>query len=154
MKDMPIIGFNINKIDARKDNDITGQLEIKSDLKITKVEEQTILLGNDKKALKFNFDFIVDYEPKYAKIVLSGDIMFMEDEGKAKDIIEKWKKTKKLEPELAERLFNNILLKCNIKTLNLSQDLNLPPHIRLPIIVSNAQKETKEIKDKKSSYIG
>lgn len=150
---MPIIGFNINRINASKDKDITGQLEIKSDLKVTKVSEEKVFLEKEKSALKFNFDFIVNYEPKYASIVLSGDILFLEDEGKARSIVEKWKKDKKLEPELAERLFNNILLKCNIKTLGLTQDLNLPPHIRLPIIVSQ-QKNIEESKDKKDNYIG
>ena len=51
--------------------------------------------------MKFNFDFIVNYEPNYAVIKLSGDIMFMEDEGKAKDIIDKWKKDKMTSGELS-----------------------------------------------------
>ncbi len=150
---MPIIGFNINKINAIKEKDITGQLEIKSDLKIVKVSEESVYLDKKKSALKFSFDFLVNYEPKYANILINGDVMFLEDEGKAKDIVEKWKKTKKLEPELLERLFNNILMKCNIKTLMISQDLNLPPHIRLPVIVAQQDQKT-DNKIKKDDYIG
>ncbi len=150
---MPIIGFNINKVNASRESTLTGQLEIKSDLKITKVSEEKTTLEKQKSALKFDFDFIVNYEPKYANILLSGDIMFLEDEGKAKDIVEKWKKDKQLEPKLIERIFNHILLKCNIKALMLSQDLNLPPHVRLPVIVSQQEKES-ENKAKKDNYIG
>ncbi len=148
---MPIVGFNINKIEANKAQNINGQLEIKSDLKIVNVSEEKFM-DNERYALKFGFSFIVNYEPKYANILIDGDIMFVEEKNKAKEIIDKWKKDKRLDPKITERLFNNILTKCNIKTLQITQDLNLPPHVRLPMVVS--QQENKNSEKKKDNYIG
>ena len=58
----------------------------------------------------------------------------MEDEGKTKLILDGWKKDKQLPKDLAPKILNTILAKCNIKALNLTQEVNLPPHIRLPIL--------------------
>lgn len=149
---MPILGFNITKINAEKKSEITQSLDISSDLKISKVSEDKVYLDKAQTALRFDFEFMVDYKPNVANINLGGFIMYVEGEELAKKIIENWKKNKKLEPELMEKLFNSILMRCNIKTLLLTQELNLPPHIRLPILVS--EKESEKLKSKKDNYIG
>ncbi|MDD5650548.1 MAG: hypothetical protein PHF86_09050 [Candidatus Nanoarchaeia archaeon] len=149
---MPILGFNITKIDAEKKSEITSGLDISSDLKISKVSEEKVFLDKAQAALRFDFEFKVDYKPNIANINLSGHIMYVEGEEKAKKIIEAWKKNKTLEPELMEKLFNSILMRCNIKTLLLTQELNLPPHIRLPMVM--AEKESEKLKSKKDNYIG
>ncbi|MBS3154937.1 hypothetical protein J4404_00375 [Candidatus Woesearchaeota archaeon] len=149
---MPILGFNITKINAEKKAEITSKIDIASDLKITKVSEDKVFLDKAQAALRFDFEFMVNYKPEIANINLGGFVLYMEGEEKAKKILDAWKKNKTLEPELMEKLFNSILLRCNIKTLIMTQELNLPPHVRLPIVVS--EKESKEIKDKKDNYIG
>ncbi len=149
---MPILGFNITKIQAEKKNDIDKSIDIASDLKITKVSEEKVVLDKAQSALRFDFDFIVNYKPNFGNINLSGFILYMEGEERAKKILEGWNKNKTIEPEVMEKLFNSILIRCNIKSLLLSQEINLPPHIRLPTIV--AEKESKELKSKKDNYIG
>ena len=149
---MPILGFNITKINAEKKAEITSKIDIASDLKIIKVSEDKVFLDKAQAALRFDFEFMVNYKPEIANINLGGFVLYMEGEEKAKKILDAWKKNKTLEPELMEKLFNSILLRCNIKTLIMTQELNLPPHVRLPIVVS--EKESKEIKDKKDNYIG
>ncbi|MBS3163107.1 hypothetical protein J4427_00245 [Candidatus Woesearchaeota archaeon] len=149
---MPIIGFSINKIQAEKSGEINQNVDIASDLKISKVSEEKVVIDKAQTALRFDFDFIVNYNPNFGNINLSGYILYMEGEETAKKILESWKKSKVLEPGLMEKLFNSILMRCNIKALLLSQELNLPPHIRLPIVVS--EKESKELKSKKDNYIG
>lgn len=149
---MPILGFNITKIDAQKKKEVDNNIEISSDLKISKVVEEKVFLDKAQTALRFDFDFIVNYNPDYGNVNLSGFIMYMEGEENAKRILENWKKTKALEPALIEKLFNSILMRCNIKTLLITQELNLPPHIRLPMVVS--EKESDKLKAKKDNYIG
>ncbi|MBU0929451.1 MAG: hypothetical protein KJ623_00055 [Nanoarchaeota archaeon] len=149
---MPILGFNITKINAEKKNEVNQKVDIASDLKISKVSEEKVFLDKAQTALRFDFDFIVNYNPNIGTINLSGFILYVEGEESAKKILDSWKKNKTIEPDLMEKLFNSILLRCNIKTLLITQELNLPPHVRLPMVV--AEKESKEIKNKKDNYIG
>jgi hypothetical protein len=60
-----------------------------------------------------------------------------------------WTKTKKLDKELMTLITNFILIKCNIKALELSQQVNLPPHIRLPLVELSSP-----TKGEKGDYIG
>ncbi|MDD5133252.1 MAG: hypothetical protein PHD81_01970 [Candidatus Nanoarchaeia archaeon] len=151
---MPIVNFTITKIDAaRLADELTGKLSIKSDLKIVNVAEEKLNISNQT-ALKFTFEFVIDYEPKFGKILLGGYLLYMpgSDENDAKTVVDTWKKTKKLDTKLMEALFNATLSKCNVKALVLSQEINLPPHIRLPVVV--AEKSADKSNDKKNAYIG
>jgi hypothetical protein len=131
---MPIIGLNINKIDAEKINRITGKVEIKNNLSIYGVEQEKLNLSKSEEVLKFKFKYKIGYEPKVGKIELEGYVLYMEDPNQIKEILKNWEKDKKLQPELTTMILNTILTKCNIKILNLSQEINLPPHIRLPTV--------------------
>ena len=68
------------------------------------------------------------------QIFLGGHILVMEESPKVKQILEDWKKDKKLPKELMSQILNTILAKCNIKALGLTQEVNLPPHIKLPML--------------------
>lgn len=131
---MPIVGFNLNQISAEKSNKITGKLNIKNDLAIKGIEQEKIALEKSEEILKFNFEYIINYEPNIGKIAITGNILYMDEPKKIKEILNDWKKQKKLSKELAPRILNTILSKCNIKALNLSQDINLPPHIKMPFV--------------------
>ena len=58
----------------------------------------------------------------------------MEDPKKIKELLSSWEKDKKIPNSVMPAIFNTILAKCNVKALTLSQEINLPPHIRLPIV--------------------
>ncbi|MCD4759742.1 hypothetical protein K8R33_02550 [archaeon] len=131
---MPIVGFNFEKITIEKTSQITGKLNIKNDLSIKSLEQEKLNLTSAENVLKFNFEFLVNYEPKVGKINLNGNVLYMEDEKKVKEILDGWKKDKKLPEDLAPQILNTILAKCNIKALSLTQEVNLPPHIRLPVL--------------------
>lgn len=131
---MPIVGFNFDKIMIEKNNKIAGKLQIKNDLSITTLEQEKLNITGSDEVLKFNFKFTVNYEPKIGKIDLEGNVLYMEEPKKSKEILDGWKKDKKLPKELGPQILNTILARCNIKALNLTQEVNLPPHIRLPIL--------------------
>ncbi|MBT3691218.1 hypothetical protein HOG16_03185 [Candidatus Woesearchaeota archaeon] len=134
---MPIIGLNFDKIGAKKDNKITGKLEIKNNIKISSVEQEKLSLTNSEDILKISFEFKVAYEPKIGGIQINGHILYMDEPKKIDDISKIWKKNKGLPKELSAQVINAILAKCNIKSLMLSQDVNLPPNIKLPMAKLN-----------------
>lgn len=131
---MSIIGFNFEKIVVEKKNKISSKLSVKNNLSIVNVEQEKLNLTNSGDVLKFNFEYTVDYEPKIGQIFLGGNILVMEDSKKVKEILDDWVKDKKLPKELMSQILNTILAKCNIKALGLTQEVNLPPHIKLPIL--------------------
>ncbi len=131
---MPIIGFNFEKINAEKNNQITGKIDIKNNLSIKNVEQEKLSLGKSEEVLKFSFEYVTDYEPNIGKVSLIGNVLYMEDPKKIKEILDTWAKDKSVPKDIAPQVFNAILGRCNIKGLNLSQEINLPPQIRLPFM--------------------
>ena len=130
---MTIVGFNFTKIGAEKKDTAKGKINISNNVAIDKVEEKNISLANDKqKVLAFTFNFTSKYEPDIGLINFVGDILLMEEAKRAKEILDGWKKDKKLPKEIMTPVLNTVLSKCNIQALILSEQINLPPPIPLP----------------------
>jgi len=146
---MPFIGFNFDRIEAFKDvSEVKGKINVKHNLNILDVKKEEVNVDKKQEVLKFIFEFKLIYEPKIGGINLVGNMMFIDDQKKMKDVLQDWKKDKKLPPEIMQGLFNTILAKANIKALSLSQDVNLPPHLPLPKL------EQTKTQNKYNEYIG
>ena len=130
---MPIVGFNFDKILVEKKDKISGKIDIKQNMGITKIEQEKLMLGGSEQVLKFSFEYKIDYG-KPGEIALLGHVLYLEEPKKIKAILDEWKKKKKIEPKLMEQVLNAVLFKCTIKSLNLAQKINLPPPIRLPMV--------------------
>jgi hypothetical protein len=127
---MRIIGFTINKIQAERKAVVKDKLEIKSGLNIEDITKEEIDISKDP-AIKFNFTFSVDYEPSIAEIKIKGSVIAVDEKDDYKEIIKEWKKKKFTSP-IKIPLFNFIMDKCSIKSLELEEQLGLPFHIPLP----------------------
>ncbi len=143
---MTIVGFNFTRMLVEKTSNAKGQINISNNVSVKDAKEIDISLGKSKqKAIQFQFEFVSSYEPKVGSIVLEGDIVFMEEDKKIKEILSEWEKTKKLSPDIMTHLLNNVLNKCNIQALIMSRDINLPPPIPLPRVhQEGAPKEQKK----------
>ena len=138
---MTIVGFNFTKIGAEKKDIAKGKINISNNVAIDNVDEKKISLANDKqKVLAFTFNFTSKYEPDIGLINFVGDILLMEEARRAKEILDGWKKDKKLPKEIMTPILNTVLSKYNIQALILSEQINLPPPIPLPKLQS-AQKQ-------------
>lgn len=132
---MTIVSFNFLSMNAEKKNAIKGKVNINNNVTIKDVEEKDLSLGvNKQQSLRFIFEFISKYDPNVGSITLTGDVLFIEEAKKIKEILDGWKKNKKLPKEVTSKVLNTILLKCNVQALILSEQLNLPPPIPLPKI--------------------
>jgi hypothetical protein len=130
---MTIVGFNFTKIEGEKKELTKGKININNNVAITNVDEKNISLGSEKqKVLAFTFEFKSSYDPNIGAIKLIGDVLYMDDSKKVKEILDSWKKNKKLSKEIMSKILNTILNKCNIQALILSEQINLPPPIPLP----------------------
>lgn len=128
---MPIVGFNFLKISAEKKNAIApeGKVNIANDVSIKDVEEANF---GKNKGLKLTYSFSSNYNPDLGKIELEGDVFFTDKEKVVKDMLDSWKKNKKLPEEVMINILDFLLIKCNTQSIILSKDLNLPPPIPFP----------------------
>jgi len=130
---MTIVGFNFTKIEAEKKDAIKGKINVNNNVTIKEVAEKKISLANDKqKVLSFTFEFTAKYDPEIGSIKFVGDVLLMEETKKTKELLDGWKKDKKLPKEIMPVILNTVLNKCNIQALILSEQINLPPPIPLP----------------------
>lgn len=141
-----IIGFTFNKIAVQRNSHLKGKINVKHDLQLRDVKAQKLTFKEHNTGAAFNFDFIVHYEPKMGSLLINGDVMYYDDEKKVKNVIDTWNKTKKVPQDVSVEVINTILARCNIKALELAEDLNLPAHIPLPKIQIEQEKY--------SDYIG
>lgn len=126
------MGFNFTKIIAERKSFTKGKIEVKSNIKIDDVKEEKLTLAKEETGLRFEFSFILSYEPKIGEISFTGNVLYSDNVEKIKKILKGWKKNKKIPPEINAPLINTILHRCNLKALELSQEVNLPPQIQMP----------------------
>ncbi|MDP3765757.1 MAG: hypothetical protein Q8R04_04540 [Nanoarchaeota archaeon] len=141
-----IVGFGFTKLSAERKEAAKGKIDINNNVTIKDVQEDNLPLGKDKQnIIRFIFEFTSKYEPEIGTILFEGELLYMEEPKKAKEILSNWKKDKKLPKELMAGLLNTILTKCNIQALILSQEINLPPPIPMPKVQVQAKAENNYI---------
>ena len=130
---MTIVGFNFTGITAEKKDMVNEKINISNNVSITGVEKTDLSLGTTKQnAIRFIFKFDTTYTPDVGSINLTGDVIYVADDKKVKDMLGQWKKDKKVDPQVTESVLNMILSKSNIEALLLSKEVNLPPPIPMP----------------------
>ncbi len=134
---MQIIGFNLIKISVERKEKPEQKLEIKQNINIDSISKDKINISKDE-VLKIEFTFNVDYNPDFAKLELKGYVIILPEKEELKKIIKEWK-NKKLQEEFRIPLFNFIMSKCNIKALNLEDEMGLPLHIPMPRLGSKRE---------------
>ncbi len=133
-ENMAVVGVHITKISAEKKTvNAVSKVGINNNISVKAVEEKDFSLGSAKqKGLRFTFEFSCKYSPDLGHIDLEGNVLFLSDEARTKQIKKEWDEKKQLGSEIMETVLNAALSRCNIEALKLSQDLNLPVPIPLP----------------------
>ena len=127
-----IISLSFNKISMERGKKPQGKLSIKTNININDIKKEKTITKN-KDILGFDFTFDIFYEPKFANLSFWGNVLMLVDSEESKQILKEWK-NKKISENIKNLLFNTIFMKCNIKALQLEENLNLPAHIPLPRI--------------------
>ena len=107
-------------------------LKIETSINLDSIEElknESMKTKDDLLDIKFNY--IISYSPKIAKIELAGKMVLAIDSKKGKEILKTWK-DKKLDDDVRLALFNGILMKSNVKAIQLEDEMGLPLHFKLP----------------------
>ncbi len=136
---MTVVGFNFQKIEAKRNPKVSGKINIKNNANIINAEETDLSLGSSsQKGVKFIFEFISSYEPNLGSITLTGDVLYLAEDKKVADVLKEWKKDKKLPKDVTEEVINTILTKCNVEAVILSREVDLPPPMPMPKVANQA----------------
>ncbi|HTY43883.1 MAG TPA: hypothetical protein VMC80_01440 [Patescibacteria group bacterium] len=144
---MRAIGFSFKKINVEKlASNSLEDVKINANIEISEVfsVKPTDLLKPKDELLGVRFVYTLFYEPEFAKLAFSGEIIFEVDPKVSKDILKSWKDSKEMPEDFRMLVFNVILRKCNLKALEIEDDMNLPLHMPMPTVQP-------ENKDKKSA---
>ncbi|MBS3153591.1 hypothetical protein J4426_03450 [Candidatus Woesearchaeota archaeon] len=146
---MAIVGFNYEKLNVEKNQKVIkkgGEFKVKYNVAIKEMEEFDLKMQDKQKALKFNFDFSIVYDPKIGSMVLGGNLIYTDSDDKIKEVRKHWEKNKDVPNDVKSTLINTIFRRSAVKALVLAQDVGLPSHIPLPRLVPPSEDT--------SNYIG
>lgn len=127
---MKIIGFNFTKISVERSEKPLKEYKIKQDIDIKEITEEEVLVS-DKASLKIKFFFSIDFSEDIGKVEIEGIVVLLPENNELNEILNDWK-NKSLKEGFRIPLFNFIMNKCNIKSLELEDLVGLPMHIPFP----------------------
>ena len=145
---MRVIGFNFKKISIDKKKEPTNDLNINTDIQIKDIQLKKADLFKDQDILNIEYEFKITYMPDFAEVFFHGNVSLLmekEEDNLIKKIMKSWK-TKQVEEDLRLPLFNIIFARCNLKSMEFEEAVNLPFHIPTPRFTGKT-KESKESKD-------
>src|SRR3989304_5177098 len=113
---MAIVGMNFIKISAEKKGPAKGKVSISNNIGIKKVEKADFSLGSSKQeGIRFEYEYVSKYTPDMGNISIIGDILVIEQSETVKQVLDSWKKDKKVPKDLMRLILNNILAKINFQ---------------------------------------
>lgn len=126
-----IVGFNIDSMEAGKDENAQGNLQINYRPEITNVEDVKVN-AFDEEVAKIDFDFTVSYEAnetQAAHISMSGNVLW---KGNLEEITEAWDEDEQLPEEVNAPLMNELYRKLLSESVGVANTLGLLPPIPTP----------------------
>lgn len=147
---MRLVGFNFSKISIEKiTEDRPKDLKMGTNINVSEIKtlKSDFFKAKDD-ILASKFTYTINYEPGYAKVEFEGTIILAVESKVAKTVLKQWKE-KKMPAEFNMVIFNIIMMKANIKALQLEEELNIPYHVPLPTLKPESMKEAEEEKSKK-----
>ncbi len=141
---MTIVKINIHKVNAERNLESAGgQIKINNNVSISNVEDLSFDVDG-KKGLKFSFSFNCNYEPDLGKILVEGQILFVESSAKIAEIKKSWDKDKRIPLDVMEQVVNAALHKGNIQAIKISEEVNLPSPLPLPKVKTGMEAPKKK----------
>ena len=137
---MKVLGFNYDKISIEKLSNNFEGLTINSGIDISEIKSvKSGFLRSTGEIVVIKFKYLINFVPNIAQIDFLGNLLLELEPRISRELFKQWK-DKKIHEEFKLALFNLIIKKCNIKALQLEDELNLPYHIPFPSL----KKEDKE----------
>ncbi|MBI4018397.1 MAG: hypothetical protein HY368_02210 [Candidatus Aenigmarchaeota archaeon] len=138
---MPIIGLNLTSINAEVNEKAArgGNININSTPRIIDIDRKDLNVAGIKDILAVEFSFETKYDPDVGKITFTGEVLYQAEE--TKNVLNKWKKEKKLDDELTVEILNAVFRKCLAEGVSIANELRLPPPVSFPVVKTKEEGE-------------
>ena len=125
---LKLVGSKLIKVNAERNPEFNGKLEIKTNIKINSLEK----IKEAKDTLKLSYNFEINYS-ELGKILIEGYLFLSGDPKVTKQLLKIQKDKEYNSPEYIA-ITNLIIQKASIKAFELEEELGLPIHIKLPTL--------------------
>lgn len=132
-----LVGFSLDSLDAEKETNPTGELNVNFSHKITDVEEADLSSFSEKVA-RISFKFKIGYASSsnhVAKIEFTGRALW---KGELERIVKSWEEDDKLDPEMKIDFLNRLYKKILTQGVIIADTLNLPSPVPMPKLGQNS----------------
>jgi hypothetical protein len=128
---MPVIGMTLEMMQASRNKDAMGDINVNSTPKVTSIREVNVeALG--RKTIEMGFEFATKYSPDIGEIKVGGKLMYLSK--KNSEILKRWKSKKQLPEDVSVEVLNHLFRNCLLKIANMASDLQLPPPLQIPTV--------------------
>ncbi len=128
MTEIKLINSRITKINAERNSEFDGKIEVKTSIKVKKIEK----IKESKQAIKIEYIFNIDYL-NLGKISIEGIIFLALNNKTIKNII-KSQEEKNFNTQENIMITNLIIQKASIRAFEIEEELGLPIHIKFPMV--------------------
>lgn len=131
-----IVGFNVDSIDASKQENARGNLKINYVPEIENVESASVN-AFDEEVAKIDFNFSVRYmagEDVRAEINIAGNVLW---NGDTEEIVETWEEEGELAESMRAPLMNDLYRKLLSEAVGIADTLSMLPPIPTPQVDQN-----------------
>jgi hypothetical protein len=131
-----IVGFNVDRIEAEKEQEVQGNLQINY---VPQIEDVSSVSVNafDEEVAKIDFTFTVEYtagEKVQADIVIEGNVLW---NGDTEELVETWEESEELPEKIQAPLMNDLYRKLISESVGIADTLNMLPPIPTPQVQQN-----------------
>lgn len=133
---MTVLGHSITSINANRKTLVAKKIDINSTPKIIDVKEKPMavpgVLDEKSPVLAIEFEFNTDYKPDIGNIRIAGELIYTGNDNKK--VLKDWEKNKKLPQDVDIEVKNFLLRKCLLFGVSISQEMQLPPPLVIPMM--------------------
>ncbi|ASI99598.1 hypothetical protein [Thermococcus celer] len=133
---MPVLGFNVTKIELEK---VTlavpqGQIEVKLSPKVKEMRLGEMRTPTGKiNGIEILFRYEIDYNPKIAQGAIEGAILYLPPQKeKIDEILNLWEEEKKMDSMTFAEVVNFITKEISPVLMMMAKEMRLPYHVPLP----------------------
>lgn len=133
---MPVLGFNVTKIELEK---VTlavpqGQIEVKLSPKVREMRLGEMRTPTGKiNGIEILFRYEIDYNPKIAQGAIEGAILYLPPQKeKIDEILNLWEEEKKMDSMTFAEVVNFITKEISPVLMMMAKEMRLPYHVPLP----------------------
>ena len=135
-----IVGFNVDRVNAEKDQNVQGNLQINYVPRSENVKSVKVN-AFDEEIAQIDFKFTVEYnagDETQAHIAIEGNVPW---NGDTENLVETWSESEELPQEVQAPLMNDLYRKLLSESVGIANTLNMLPPIPTPQVEQHQQNQ-------------